>query len=55
MSTKHLHLVRRGAIYYWRRRLPSDVGAILKRTHYVRSLRTAEPTLARLHVCALVA
>ena len=47
MGTRHLHLFRRGAIYYWRARLPNGLREVLCRKHLVWSLRTPEPTLAR--------
>lgn len=53
MATGCPYLIRRGAIYYARRRLPFPLNEILGRSHYTVSLRTAEPTQARQRVRAL--
>lgn len=47
MATRHPHLFRRGAIYYWRLRLPALLAGILRRSHVCRSLQTPEPAVAR--------
>lgn len=47
MSTGHLHLARRGALYQWRARLPLTLASALDRSHLARSLRTADPRVAR--------
>jgi hypothetical protein len=47
MSTAQSHLARRGALYYWRRRLPEPLNAALRRSHYALSLGTADPAQAR--------
>lgn len=47
MSTRHLHLARRGAVYYWRARLPQTLRDALGRTSLVVSLRTKEAAPAR--------
>ncbi len=47
MSTGHLHLTRRGAIYRLRRRLPTPLNTLLSRSHHDVSLGTAEPACAR--------
>lgn len=47
MPTGQTHLQRRGAIYYWRARLPVALSAVLRQTHLVKSLRTPLPGLAR--------
>ncbi len=47
MPTRQTHLHRRGAIYYWRARLPARLSAALRQTHLVKSLRTPVPGLAR--------
>lgn len=41
------HLQRRGARYYFRKRLPGFFSRILRKTHLVRSLQTACPHIAR--------
>lgn len=41
------HLLRRGAIYHFRRRLPAPLKEILSRSHFDGSLQTADPTQAR--------
>lgn len=47
MATRHLHLTRRGALYYWRGRLPKTLRAIMEQTHLTWSLHTANPKTAR--------
>lgn len=47
MATGHLHLVKRGSRYCWRRRLPVFLGRAVGRSHVCRSLRTADPAIAR--------
>ena len=47
MSTLNQHLVRRGAIYHFRRRLPTPLKEILSRSHFDGSLQTADPAHAR--------
>lgn len=47
MATRHLHLFRRGAVYYWRCRLPARLARSLGRDVLCRSLRTTNPALAR--------
>jgi hypothetical protein len=47
LSILNQHLVRRGAIYHFRRRLPSPLKEILSRSHFDGSLQTADPALAR--------
>ncbi|WP_162175129.1 site-specific integrase [Fodinicurvata fenggangensis] len=47
MSTLAMHLQRRGARYYFRKRLPWLYARILHRSHVVRSLRTSCPRQAR--------
>ncbi len=41
------HVERRGAVYYWRRRLPAGVVKDPTRSHLVLSLGTKEPAVAR--------
>lgn len=41
-----LHVFRRKGIFYWRRRLPPVMAAILQTTHLCRSLRTADRRIA---------
>lgn len=55
MPTHHLHLARRGAIYQWRARLPLNLRHALGRAQMVRSLRTADPTVARRRARAISA
>ncbi|MGA7800900.1 MAG: DUF6538 domain-containing protein [Gammaproteobacteria bacterium] len=43
------HLIRRGAVYYWRRRIPSRLAACWQRPHVQLSLNTADPN----HACTL--
>ncbi|WP_046864973.1 DUF6538 domain-containing protein [Microvirga massiliensis] len=38
---------RRGAVYYWRRRVPPSLARLLGRSHLKLSLRTKEPARAR--------
>ena len=47
MSTRHLHLTRRGAVYYWRARLPRTLRDALGQVSLTVSLRTREATPAR--------
>ncbi len=47
MSTGHLHLFKRAGRYWWRRRLPAPLSAALGIAQVRRSLRTAEPAIAR--------
>src|SRR3546814_19732177 len=47
LSTLNQHLLRRGAIYHYRRRLPAPLKEILSRTHFDGSLETADPSRAR--------
>jgi integrase len=47
MTTNHIHLFRRGAVYQWRRRLPPVMASILGRSHLSKSLQTADARLAR--------
>lgn len=47
MTTRHIHLIRRGARYQWRRRLPRLISGILGRSHLSRSLLTSDARLAR--------
>jgi hypothetical protein len=37
------HLTRRGAVYYWRRRLPPRLAAFQNRKHVLMTLLTASP------------
>ncbi|WP_293860894.1 DUF6538 domain-containing protein [uncultured Alsobacter sp.] len=41
------HVVRRGAVYHWRRRTPSQLEHCVSRKHLCLSLRTWDPALAR--------
>ncbi len=41
------HVERRGAVYYWRRRLPAPLSKSLNGSHLVLSLGTKEPAVAR--------
>ena len=41
------NLERRGAVYYWRRRMPPQLARIAGRTHLKISLQTKEPAHAR--------
>jgi hypothetical protein len=41
------HLVRREAVYYWRRKLPAGLAAFQNHRHALISLRTRDPELAR--------
>ncbi len=41
------HLLRRGAVYYWRRKLPPALAAYANRKHLLISLRTWDPARAR--------
>lgn len=41
------HVVRRGAIYYWRRRLPSALAESKKSANLILGLRTSDPGRAR--------
>src|SRR3546814_7763907 len=47
LSNLNQHLLRRGAIYHYRRRLPAPLKEILNRTHFDGSLETADPARAR--------
>ena len=47
MPTAHLHLVKRGARYWWRRRLPASLRQAVGRSHVSRSLLTADPVTGR--------
>lgn len=47
MPTRHLHLTRRGAVYYFRARLPQTLRAALGQTSLTVSLRTKEAVPAR--------
>jgi hypothetical protein len=47
VSNLNQHLVRRGAIYHFRRRLPSPLKEILSRSHFDGSLQIADPMHAR--------
>ena len=47
MSTRHLHLTRRGAVYYWRARLPQSLRDALGQASLAVSLRTKEAAPAR--------
>jgi integrase len=42
-----VHIFRREATYYWRRRTPCALAKVLKRPHVFMSLRTTSPVLAR--------
>jgi hypothetical protein len=42
-----LHLVRREATYYWRRRVPRALAIFQGRPHVFLSLRTTGPVMAR--------
>jgi integrase len=44
---RHLHLFRRNAVYYWRRRLPEDFARTAHKSHLVISLQTRDPTNAK--------
>lgn len=46
MAHRATYLVRRGAIYYWRKRLPPLLDTLLARSHYCFSLRTSNHTEA---------
>ena len=41
------HLLRRGAVYYWRRKVPRRLAACANRKHLLMSLRTWNPVHAR--------
>ena len=41
------HLYRRGAVYYWRRKVPSELARHAGRAHLLLSLRTWNPSHAR--------
>lgn len=41
------HLKRRGAVYHFRLRVPADLAALIGRPELARSLKTADPALAR--------
>jgi hypothetical protein len=45
--SKLIHLYRRKALYYWRRRLPPLLRNWFYKRHLFLSLRTADPTFAR--------
>lgn len=45
--SKLIHLYRRKALYYWRRRLPPLLRNWFHKRHLFLSLRTADPTFAR--------
>ncbi|WP_407948366.1 DUF6538 domain-containing protein [Parvibaculum sp.] len=47
MSTRHLHLTRRGAVYYFRARLPRTLAHVLGQPMLAVSLRTKEAAPAR--------
>jgi len=47
MPTRHLHLMRRGAVYYWRARLPRMLRVALDQSLLTVSLRTKDPSTAR--------
>lgn len=47
MSTGHLHLVKRGAAYWWRRRIPAALTRALGAAQLRRSLGTRDPVVAR--------
>ena len=47
------HLFRRKALYDWRRRLPPPLMNSFHKRHLFMSLRTADPTFARLLVVLL--
>ncbi len=42
-----VHIFRREATYYWRRRTPRALAAFWDRPHVLMSLRTASPVIAR--------
>ena len=41
------HVLRRDAVYYWRRKVPTALVDCRNRTHLLTSLRTWSPTQAR--------
>ena len=41
------HVLRRGAVYYWRRKVPRALAGRLARSHLTLSLRTWNPAHAR--------
>src|SRR5690554_5686540 len=47
MPTRHLHLSRRGAVYYWRARLPRTLRDVLGQNSLTLSLRTKDAKPAR--------
>ncbi len=47
MPTRHLHLTRRGAVYYFRARLPRTLAHVLGQASLAVSLRTKEAAPAR--------
>lgn len=55
MTTGHVHLFRRGAVYQWRRRLPPVIVSILGRSHFSKSLNTSDLKLARIRARRLSA
>jgi hypothetical protein len=48
-----LHLFKRNAVFYWRRRLPHELAVRGGAGELRRSLATAEPALARLRALRL--
>ena len=42
-----VHIFRREATYYWRRRTPRSLAICLNRPHLFMSLRTTSPVMAR--------
>lgn len=47
MGTGHLHLVKRGTRYWWRRRIPAPLSRACGVSQVRRALRTADPATAR--------
>ena len=47
MPIRNQHLRRRGAVYHYRRRLPTPLKEILNQIHFDGSLETADPARAR--------
>lgn len=45
--TRRLHVVNRGGVFYWRRRLSGELARAFGRSQFRISLRTREPSIAR--------
>lgn len=46
MARQTPHLLRRGAVYYWRKRLSAPLDTLLRRSHYCVSLHTTDYQIA---------